>query len=80
MERLRQINLVKLSRVLMLMGCDIVLINLAQFLALFVRFEFSMADLQASGFLDVVFDYAPWHTILTVMLFGLMGIYNSLWR
>ena len=45
MERLRQINLVKLSRVLMLMGCDIVLINLAQFLALFVRFEFSMADL-----------------------------------
>ena len=45
-----RINTKKLIRVVILVLADLVLVNLAQFLALFIRFEFSMTALRESGF------------------------------
>ena len=80
MDKLERFNLPKFIRVLLLICCDIVLINLAQFLALLIRFEFSMRLLRASGFLEVIMNAAPWYTLMTVGIFFLFGIYNSLWQ
>ena len=46
MDILEKINMKKTVRVVALLLADLVLINLAQFLALYIRFEFSMAALR----------------------------------
>ncbi len=79
-ERIRKIDPVKTSRILLLIFTDIILINLASFLGLFVRFEFDMSLLDASGFLDNVITYSPFHTVITLLIFWCMHLYRSLWR
>ena len=79
MDILEKINMKKTVRVVALLLADLVLINLAQFLALYIRFEFSMAALRESGFLDSVIRFAPFYSLMCIILFGLFGLYNSLW-
>ena len=76
---LEKINMKKIVRVAVLLLADLVLINLAQFLALFIRFEFSMAALVESGFLESVISFAPVYSLLCIFIFAFFGLYNSLW-
>lgn len=80
MDIRQNINGQKLIRQIFLMLGDILLVNAAQFFALFVRFEFSMQDLLASGFLGKIISFAPLYTVMCLVLFYLCGLYDSLWR
>ena len=74
------LNKQKAIRVCVLLAADVVLINLAAFLALFVRFEFDYGALLESGFLESLWSYAAMNTLTTVIVFILFKLYNSLWE
>ena len=74
-----RINTKKLIRVVVLILADLVLVNLAQFMALYIRFEFSMGELMDSGFLDSVIRFAPAYSLMCILIFAVFGLYNSLW-
>ena len=74
------LNKQKAIRVCVLLAADVVLINLAAFLALFVRFEFDYAALLESGFLERLWSYAAMNTLTTVIVFILFKLYSSLWE
>ena len=74
-----RISIKKLARVVALILADLVLLNLAQFLALYIRFEFSMSALEESGFLDSIVRFAPAYSLMCILIFALFGLYNSLW-
>ncbi len=79
MEFFRGANRQKYIKILFLLIIDVFLINLASFLALFVRFEMVYQTAKESGFLDHVAAFAPLHTVMTVAILALFGLYNSLW-
>ena len=66
-------------RIALLVCLDILLVNLSAFLALFIRYEFDINALQTSGFLSVYAHWAILTTVVTLFLFTLMRLYNSLW-
>lgn len=66
-------------RVIFLVALDILVINLSAFLSLYIRYEFDYARMVASGFLDKLALYAIPNTLLTLALFWLLHLYNSLW-
>ncbi len=80
MEQLKQISDQKAVRVFFLVLCDVLLVNVAQLMALLVRFEFVWSNLEASGFLTSVVTFAPIYTGMCLAVFALMGLYNSLWK
>ena len=70
----------KTLRVSMLVLADILAINLAAFSALLIRFEFSMQQLVESGYLDPLSRFAVIGTVLTLIVFSLMRLYQSMWE
>ena len=48
-------------------------------MALLARFDFSYTLLRESMFLDALLRYAPWFTMLTVLIFIPFKLYSSLW-
>ena len=68
-----------LIRVFFLIALDILVINLSAFWALYIRYEFDYAAMAASGFLDTLALFAIPNTLLTLALFWLLHLYNSLW-
>ena len=70
----------KTLRVSMLVLADILAINLASFLALYLRFEFSLQQLVKSGYLDHLARFAVFGTILTLIVFYLLRLYQSMWE
>ena len=74
------LNRAKLMRIAALLLADIVLINLSAFAALLLRFELSPALAAESGFLDSVSSYMLLNTVLTVFIFAVFRLYNSLWE
>ncbi len=71
------LHLLRMSAFLLIY--DIVTVNLAYFLALWVRFDlkFSMIDV---AFLESFLRFTPWHTLFTIGVMGICRLYNSLWR
>lgn len=59
--------------------CDIVILNLVSILALWMRFDFQWNSIPES-LLTQALVYAPFYTIVTLIIFGLLGLYKSLWR
>ena len=70
----------KALRVGALVLSDVIAINLAAFLALFSRFEFSLSQLIRSGYLNQLSRFAVIGTILTLIVFYLMRLYHSMWE
>ena len=70
----------KIVRVSMLVLADILAINIAAFLALYSRFEFSLSALIQSGYLDQLARFAVIGTALTLIIFFLMRLYSSVWE
>ncbi len=79
-KKRRPVNGRKAVRVALLILLDIVLINLAQFLALLLRFEFNLQTLLGSSFLENVIVFAPAYTLMVIAVLWFLGIYNSLWE
>ncbi len=59
---------------------DIILINLASFLTLVVRFEFSFSQLIESQFLSNIFILSPITTIGTIIVFVFFKLYRGIWK
>ena len=70
----------KAVRVLLLVLLDIFLINLAQFLALYLRFEFNLHNMLESNFLHNILAFAPVNTLMVILVMAFFGVYNSLWE
>ncbi len=74
------VDMTKASRIIMLVLCDVFLINLASFLALWIRFEFSLELMRQSGFLESIYRNAVPYTVMTLGVFELFRLYTSLWE
>ena len=68
-----------LPRVILLLVLDILVLNAAAFLALFIRFEFSFATLAATDYLQVAMRWALPNTLLALGLFASFRLYHTLW-
>ena len=76
-----QYGVVRWSRMLTLLLLDIFIINFAVLASLFVRYEFRMNELVASGFAQVYFqDVALWYTLAAIAIFAGFRLYRSLWE
>lgn len=73
-------NKAMLFRQILLIVADIIVFIATSLLALFVRFEFDVADLLACEFLFNVFKVLPVSTVVCIVSFALCGLYNSLWE
>ena len=76
----KDFNRQKATRTFFLLICDIALLNLAQFLALFVRYEFVYSAAKESGFLGNMWSFTPAYVVMALVIFAVMGLYNSLWK
>ena len=74
------INTQKLLRIACLLLADIVIINLSAVAALLLRFELSPAQASEAGFMSSVMSYMWLNTLITVIIFWIFGLYNSLWE
>ena len=68
-----------LIRRVFLILLDAMLINIASFSALFVRFDFKLSEVPLH-YIESVYSYAVINTITTIILFALFRLYNSLWK
>lgn len=75
-----QENIKKTTRVAILICIDLVLVNLASMLGLFVRFEFSPAAIIKSGFLIDWIEYSAIYSVAAISIFFPMKLYSSLWQ
>lgn len=75
-----EINLAKLLRVLFLVLVDVLCVGISTFCALLLRFEFDLSKLTESGFLEKAFGFYWIAAVITVAVFALFRLYNSLWE
>ena len=70
-----------LPRILLLVFLDILVINFSAFLSLIIRYEFDYVSMVNDGgqFLNTLLKVAVPNTLLTLALFWLFQLYNSLW-
>ena len=80
MEKFKHFSEQKTVRILALVLCDILLVNLAQFMALFIRFEFEVTSVLESEYMDYLISFAPMYTVMCLVVFAMMKLYNSLWK
>ena len=73
-------NTKKTLRIGMLVLADILAVNLAAFLAVFSRFEFSMQSLIQSGYLNQLARFALIGTLLSLLVFYQLRLYSSMWE
>ena len=69
----------KLPRVVILIVMDVLVCNIAAFLALFIRYEFDLAECLKTGCLDT---YARWiipNTLAVLAMFAAFKLYVTLW-
>ena len=64
---------------LLLVLYDIFAVNAAYFLALWLRFDFSLAEMQ-NDYLKACLLFAPMYTLFCLLIFRRMHLYNSIWR
>ena len=71
---------VRSKRVLTLVILDLFAINFSALAALLVRFEFSISALEESEFVLNYLKTAPVYSAVSILLFALLHLYQSLWR
>lgn len=70
---------VRSKRVLTLVILDLFAINFSALAALLVRFEFSITALEESEFVVSYLKTAPVYSVVSILLFTLFHLYQSLW-
>ncbi len=73
-------NRALLARQIFLIFLDIIVFVTTSCLALFVRFEFNISDLLSYDFLFNVLKMLPVSTVIGIVVFAALGLYNSLWE
>ena len=58
---------------------DLITVNLSYFLALWLRFDCSVSEIEPI-FLQTYFRYIPIHSAVCLITFALLRMYNSIWR
>ena len=58
---------------------DAVAVNAAYFLALWIRFDFRFSSI-GSNLLSNYIRFVPVYTVICLIVFGLLKLYNSVWR
>ncbi len=69
----------KRIRVSLLLLYDIAVILLAEYGALLIRFEFRPSAIKPE-FMEELIHYSPINIVLTLVIFALFSLYDSLWR
>lgn len=60
---------------------DVLAVNAAYFLALVVRFYVnSEFNVWAVRYIPAFVEFAPYYTVCALVVFGFLGLYNSLWK
>lgn len=72
--------MIKYSRILMLLVADILCVNLAYIFSFLLRFEFDVENPIFVNYFALYTDNLFVITVLTVIVFWLSGLYNSLWK
>ena len=75
-----QFDAVRWSRILALLLVDLLVVNASVLASLLTRFEFSVATLAESGYVEMYFRIALPYTLLAVLSFTLLRLYHSLWE
>ena len=68
------------KRILMLALIDMVIITLAGPFAIYVRYNFSLADPQCIIFMEHIFRYLPLNLAVTIAVFALFRLYQGIWK
>ena len=78
----RRINTPKLTRIIFLVIADAVSLNLAVFLSLFFRYELDFTKLLTNGsaFVQNAVKFAPFYTVIGIVIFAVFKLYTSLWE
>ena len=66
-------------RRLFLIILDAILINVASFSALLTRFDFRLSQIP-TNYAEAVLSYTIINTVITILIFALFRLYNSLWK
>lgn len=72
-------NTPKVLRVAILIVYDILAVGMAEFLALWTRFEFRISQIMPE-FMDNALKYVLINAVVTVVIFAFMKLYSSLWE
>jgi FlaA1/EpsC-like NDP-sugar epimerase len=72
-------NTEKTTRVVLLVLYDTLAVCIAEFLALWTRFEFSIDNITAD-FGNHALKYAAINVLVTILIFALLKLYSSLWQ
>lgn len=66
-------------RRLFLIILDVIFINVVSFLALIIRFDFRISQVPIY-YSEAVLSYVLFNTLITIAIFALFRLYNSLWK
>lgn len=67
------------NRIILLMAIDVFIVQIASFIGLFLRFDFSIESIP-SRYLNWAVNYTLFNTILTIIIFVLCKLYRSVWH
>jgi len=59
--------------------CDIIAVNIAYFVALWLRFDCRFSEIPEI-YLDAFLSFAPIYTLIAIIVFGTAKLYRSIWR
>ncbi|MBQ4284323.1 MAG: polysaccharide biosynthesis protein [Lachnospira sp.] len=79
MEQTKKDNMQLLVRRVFLLITDILLINGAVFLSLIMRFDIAISQIPTEYMDAFLINVIP-HTVITLMIFWMFGMYQSLWQ
>ncbi len=69
----------KVIRMILLVIFDVIVINLASAVSLWISYEFNLHNDQAYFYLVRIIKLAPIYTLLTILTFWIFKLYSSLW-
>ena len=69
----------KMLRIILLLTYDAFAVMIAEFLALWTRFEFSISQITPE-YLEHALYYAVINIAVTIVIFAFLKLYNSLWQ
>jgi len=67
-------------RRMVLVVYDVLAVALATYLGLIARFDFRPGDIADRSFVDTAWNYLPFSIVITILLFWLFKMYQSLWE
>ena len=70
----------KYIRIAVLLIYDILAVFLAEIISIWTRFEFSLKNEQCIPFLETAVRYFWINVCVTLVIFAIMHLYNSLWK